>query len=195
MTIVKSEYYLDPVTGQRYVMSKPGGTMDSNGDEVGSIVVAPYIAPLETRTFIIDSVSIAAQTDAGVPTAGVYTPVLADLIKMGGFPAASKRLRIDLHFPALAVPHADAFLCTINAGTGTGDDTVALARLPLAYFTSGDVDAGDTSQRGASASVPTIQWDMNIQDSADIVENLYILPLFLGGGTGAGTVLGTVSVW
>ena len=39
MTDGKSEYYLDPTTGQRYVMNKLGGTPASDGDDAGLIVV------------------------------------------------------------------------------------------------------------------------------------------------------------
>lgn len=40
MTIVKSEYYFDPDTGQRYVLSKPGGATTEAGEEAGLIVIA-----------------------------------------------------------------------------------------------------------------------------------------------------------
>ena len=36
---VKSEYYIDPNTGDRYVKVKPGGTTNSKGDDAGSVVV------------------------------------------------------------------------------------------------------------------------------------------------------------
>jgi len=45
---VKSEYYLDPVTGQRYVMEKPGGTTDPSGNEAGLMVPAINTTTINT---------------------------------------------------------------------------------------------------------------------------------------------------
>ena len=41
MTNVKSEYSLDPVTGQRYVITKLGGTTTSDGSAAGLVVSGP----------------------------------------------------------------------------------------------------------------------------------------------------------
>lgn len=38
MPQIKSEYYIDPNTGQRYLIAKPGGTTNSNGDTAGNVV-------------------------------------------------------------------------------------------------------------------------------------------------------------
>ena len=112
---VKSEYYIDPVTGDRYVKSKLGGGADASGKDVGEVIIkdvaATGLPPQSTNIGVLTHTGSAQSIT--IPTGSTALVISgatnASDIKFGSTQAEAETITVGTGIPIKAAADKDSF--------------------------------------------------------------------------------------
>jgi len=175
MTAIKSEYTI--VDGQRYFMTKPGGSTTSDNKNAGLMIAENYKPALSTdpRIITIDS--------AAKVITDITAPLEAEIFIINNFKTGAKFATITFNYQEGGIPYTPMVMVSLNAS----DIGTAIQR-----FTVTDIAAGGTST--TNQGQPAVSAQKAVLELSTFGTDATIDTIHLGALAPTGTAVNPVTI-
>ena len=160
MTDVKSEYYLDQTTGQRYMVSKLGGTPANDGSDGGLVIMRPGVANQLNNRYI--------EPDASGAIGGINTVTYTEAENVRNITMSA--------YTDAAITSLQDYLVHVWCVFDAPDDATAAAWIALAKSGSASTNVfaipyGQRVEFNGSSYFSRIDFDMSVNGKIFIEGN------------------------